>query len=808
MSYYPIDSLKHCTPLVVVSGLQIPDDPDNSDIISAHSWTNNASSCPPTVSDVASHPFLSHCENIVGHEDSTVIMPALYSKFISKSHPPEIWCPISFDVSRRNAEYLLNLQFTNSRDEYLLPCVTSRSFYSSPSIAGSGILSRANSPAIASVTSFQQMNTSTTSLSEAKQPAQKVHSPLSPLTPTSDLYPDGLISTRWLQKYLQLIPSVFVSIHLINTHLESKELEQAADADLTRTINNLKAQLLLRNIRLIVIIVSDKTPVDLPSLNDRIYYLRKNTGLAARTGMFFLPPCTEVELEILTETVCQLAYSYSQEFYTGIAKKLRKKRGSKHTKALTTLDPELEKIPLSQAGWEVRYSFKSAVMLEFRQEIESAIKAYEQTYESALELFETFHPFNETCSKERWCEFREFLDLLVYRIVKLYFYMGQGNHAYKKYLFHLNSIEHILKSKNFDMELSKGITVWKSELNVLISKLIDYTNGALMNFDSPLAFGFDMFFPGSNLPRSGYLYLSAAQSLMKLIESSTPEINDSVLIDPYFDDFTIEELKQKVDYILAAASKDFTCGKVTNKRNNAAVSYMRGELSLLNEEYTKAHESYKYCVNVVRSDNWFPMLSLLLKKLIDTSIKTKNYADLLISKLELILISNKYSFAKDESDKDLLIPSEFSKAIQNDEPLSINMDSISSNLRFYKTSFSYAAHECFIGLPADSQVTIKGELPVAFYENLNASDRDQFFTLQEFLLNVSGNLSPLRIKHNPELDSDVLISIPNSELKRTTEPDSEIIIYEGQANLKFKPGEMKVFHITQIPRELGEAKVF
>jgi hypothetical protein len=36
------------------------------------------------------------------------------------------------------------------------------------------------------------------------------HSPLSPLTPTSPLYPDGLIAPIWVRKHTTLIPSVFV----------------------------------------------------------------------------------------------------------------------------------------------------------------------------------------------------------------------------------------------------------------------------------------------------------------------------------------------------------------------------------------------------------------------------------------------------------------------------------------------------------------------------------------------------------------------------------------------------------------------
>jgi trafficking protein particle complex subunit 11 len=44
------------------------------------------------------------------------------------------------------------------------------------------------------------------------------HSPLSPLTPTSPLHPDGLIAPIWIRKHTSLIPSVFVLFMRIYEH--------------------------------------------------------------------------------------------------------------------------------------------------------------------------------------------------------------------------------------------------------------------------------------------------------------------------------------------------------------------------------------------------------------------------------------------------------------------------------------------------------------------------------------------------------------------------------------------------------------
>ena len=39
-----------------------------------------------------------------------------------------------------------------------------------------------------------------------------MHSPISPYTPSSPLYPDGLIAPIWVRKHRELVPSVFILI--------------------------------------------------------------------------------------------------------------------------------------------------------------------------------------------------------------------------------------------------------------------------------------------------------------------------------------------------------------------------------------------------------------------------------------------------------------------------------------------------------------------------------------------------------------------------------------------------------------------
>ncbi len=62
------------------------------------------------------------------------------------------------------------------------------------------------------------------------------HSPLSPLTRTSPLFPDGLIAPVWVRKHAELVPSVFVLfLRLFETPDHSDGLELSADEAQKRT---------------------------------------------------------------------------------------------------------------------------------------------------------------------------------------------------------------------------------------------------------------------------------------------------------------------------------------------------------------------------------------------------------------------------------------------------------------------------------------------------------------------------------------------------------------------------------------------
>jgi hypothetical protein len=99
--------------------------------------------------------------------------------------------------------------------------------------------------------------------------AHTPHSPLSPLTSSSPLYPDGLIAPVWVRKHAELVPSVFVlflrlyeSPEVGETPLSAEEQhsreakEREMDDALVKEIGERRRRLGERGIKLTVVLMA------------------------------------------------------------------------------------------------------------------------------------------------------------------------------------------------------------------------------------------------------------------------------------------------------------------------------------------------------------------------------------------------------------------------------------------------------------------------------------------------------------------------------------------------------------------------
>jgi len=243
-----------------------------------------------------------------------------------------------------------------------------------------------------------------------KATGQDAHSPLSPLTQTSPLYPDGLIAPIWVRKHTELLPSVFVlflrlyesQIRPPNTPISPlhsqvfndkdeerrKEEERKRDSDLSAEIATRKRGCNERGVKLTVVLMASRKMLDDPNLDTRLTYIRRQSGLDSRAALFVLSPVCSTELQDFVKSLQSALHDAALEYYLNHSKRVRRKR-NRHTGSVSSgqgtayshlgvapsaFSPRAPPQPLRPQGWIVRYEYKMACFAEFRGEVEVARK--------------------------------------------------------------------------------------------------------------------------------------------------------------------------------------------------------------------------------------------------------------------------------------------------------------------------------------------------------------------------------------------------------------------------------------------------
>lgn len=133
--------------------------------------------------------------------------------------------------------------------------------------------------------------------------------------------------------------------------------------------------------------------LDDPTLDSRLTYIRRQSGLDSRAALFVLSPVSASELgEFVKRYECpffrcfgvpiqfslqQALFEPALEYYTAHSKRVRRKR-NRHSQSTSYSNvapgtPNFTR-PLRPEGWTVRYEYKMACFAEFRGEDEVALK--------------------------------------------------------------------------------------------------------------------------------------------------------------------------------------------------------------------------------------------------------------------------------------------------------------------------------------------------------------------------------------------------------------------------------------------------
>jgi trafficking protein particle complex subunit 11 len=290
-----------------------------------------------------------------------------------------------------------------------------------------------------------------------------LHSPISPLSPGSPVYPDGLMNPLWIEKHQSLLPAVFVSFFTLPS-------SSTNDGALIADINTIKRTLVASTYktRFVAVLLSEKSILEAPDVDDRLNSIRRGTGLDTKTTLFFIPPhLSTVELETFTATLLTTLQPVCVEYYRDLSKHARRKR-NRGTIPPPTAPPTSASKTLGAQGWTVRYEFKLGVFAEFRQEMDAASRSFENAYEGLYG--QDIYEYTASWSP-RWNELRLLADVITIRAIRSLLWTGQTTTAVRRWQIHITRTREIVDRKGRGSE-NYGWEAWEANWATTMAELI------------------------------------------------------------------------------------------------------------------------------------------------------------------------------------------------------------------------------------------------------------------------------------------------------------------------------------------------
>lgn len=341
-------------------------------------------------------------------------------------------------------------------------------------------------------------------------PSQAVlHSPFSPLSPFSNLYPDGLIDNRWLKKHQELVPSIFLCLYSLTADPTLATLHDNKIKTDIGVIRNAIAQSGCKSRVAAIVLVSNSSGVQ-----ERLENIRRGSGLDPKS--FFAAPtdASPEELGRILDNALTMAYVQAIEYYRDRSRHVRKKR-SRGVAPQPTVPPTTgTSQTLSLAGWYVRYDFKSAIWAEYRQEMDTALRSFEQAYgnlfsSELLEIIPSWSP--------RWNQARLLADIIAVRCIRCLLWNDQHTAAVRRWQSHRERIADIVDRLGRGTS-NYGWEAWEARWSVIMANLIekadipDFDHSAVTIYLPPEKNAMaDRLQPWELLHHPGYWYRLAAR---------------------------------------------------------------------------------------------------------------------------------------------------------------------------------------------------------------------------------------------------------------------------------------------------------
>lgn len=334
----------------------------------------------------------------------------------------------------------------------------------------------------------------------------------------SSTYPDGLIDARWIKKHQELVPSILLCFYTLSTDPTTTTLQDnRLKLDIADVKNALAGSGYRTKLSVVLLTDDDSTPATFAGgLQDRLEEIRRGSGLDPKS-LFYVPPQDDPgELRNVVDNILGALYNSSVEYYRDIGRHARKKRSRGIAPQPTVPPTSGTSRTLSLPDWNFRYDFKSAILGEFRQEYDSALKSYAQAYEALLgpDVLDAIPNWSP-----RWNEARLLADVISIRLMRIHFWLGHTTIAARRWQNHRDRIADFVERRGRGTE-NYGWHAWEARWAMVMAELMDKVELQRLEVASHSLFlapestvlG-DRLNPWEFLHHKGYWYRMAARSL-------------------------------------------------------------------------------------------------------------------------------------------------------------------------------------------------------------------------------------------------------------------------------------------------------
>ncbi|KAL8357562.1 hypothetical protein RB598_002394 [Gaeumannomyces tritici] len=668
----------------------------------------------------------------------------------------------------------------------------------------------------------------------ASEPRGAFHSPFSPLSPSCRLYPDGFVDNRWLEKQQELLPSVFLCFYNLTSDLTLATLH---DNQIKTDISSMRNTLLQQGYKskIMVVILSDLRTASLDSTRDRLDNIRKGCALDSKSFLFMPSAYSTEEFKKQADSLLIAVYGHAVEHYRDLGRRARKKKGRGVVPQPTVPPTSGTSQTLSLPGWNVRYDFKSAVFAEFRQEMDQALRSFEQAYDTltgadVLDIIPSWSP--------RWNEARQLADIISIRCLRCLLWAGQTSAAVRRWQAHRDRISDLIDRRGRGTE-NYGWAAWEARWAIVMAELIEKAQITDLSTASPNLFlqpekasmGIRLQ-PWEFLHHPGYWYKAASQHLyarrafaLKMPEEDRERPGNSPAARVAHKAFTYDT------YMCPEPHEEYPLPNAGNGVNHSqliaqCLDAARVEFQRRGQTRLCAEVTLQLAKEFASSHKWQSAVDLLKPMWLDMSFRAEGWLDI-TQELAWLL----RSAARPVQDAELLISVEWellNKKYQErpkwEYDLSKILDGVSasekpvvdiideSSLPLLSSSFVFRSEEGNAGRTARGQLSITS----------NAQPSSAPIVLSGIQITFDGSIKTIHLKHDTAQAkkrqcgkatvSDVSLQEQSVEALRGDDPGKEkttpaaVSVLLGSCDLTLPPGQTVVYEMDVPLREPGDAK--